>query len=251
MLLKTTGLEQTASSEPGDTEEQDRAPDLDNAPLHSQAESTGSSPQIMSGEISANLPEHQSDEMLERQERLARNRQKARIRRERKRLSTETMKRYISGLHSRNNDLWKKNQVLIQELAKYGVIYYGVPTPTPNQTTSGLDTTSARSLQHILQQQQPVVMQGNATRITSNGSSDLNSQPLRNKGNGASTPLAWPTSIHDTLLSCASPLQQVIDNQRQYQHRLQQGAAALSLLLEMTPQPSAHLMQGLNVRLQY
>ena len=152
------------------------------------------------------------------------------------------MIRYIRELLSRNYDLRKKNQVLCHGLEKYGVIYSGVPTSTANQTTSTLDTTSTGSLQHILQQQ-PAVMQGNATRIASSGSTNINCQTLRNEGNGASTPISWPASIHDTLLSCASPLHQA------NQQRSQQGAAALSLLLEMIRQPSTHLMQALNVRL--
>jgi len=239
MSLKTKGIKRTAISEPGDTEEQDRDPDLDNAPLHSQTDVIRSSSQTMPGEIPASLPIHQSDEIIERQERLARNRQKARIRRERKRLSTETMIGYIRELQSCNDDLRKKNQVLCHGLEKYGVIYSGVPTSTANQTTSTLDTTSTGSLQHMLQQQ-PAVMQGNAIRIASNGLTNINSQPLQNEGNGASTPLSWPASIHDTLISCASPLQQA------NQQRLQQGAAAHSLLLEMIRQPSTHLMQALN-----
>ena len=241
MSLKTTGLERTASSEPGNTKEQDRAPDLNNELLHSQTEIIRSSPRKISVELSTNLPTNQSDEILERQEQLARKRQFSRIRREKKRHETGTKMRNISKMRSRNDNLRRENQVLIQELATYGVIYSGVQASTANQTTSVLETTSTITLQHMIKQQS-AVMQENAARIARNGSRDLNSQPLRNEGNGDSITLPWLASTRDTLLSCTNYLREVD------QRYLQQRAAALSLIPEMTRKPSTHLMQALNVR---
>ena len=149
--------------------------------------------------------------------------------------------RNISKMRSRNDNLRRENQVLIQELATYGVIYSGVQASTANQTTSVLETTSTITLQHMIKQQS-AVMQENAARIARNGSRDLNSQPLRNEGNGDSITLPWLASTRDTLLSCTNYLREVD------QRYLQQRAAALSLIPEMTRKPSTHLMQALNVR---
>lgn len=244
---KSIEIDRTTPSDPGDTEEQGTDTDLDNA-LNCQADNIRSSPQPMVPNMFSNgLPVDGETEKVDRQDRLARNRQKARIRRERKRSSTETMIRNISALHSRNDDLRAKNQTLIQELAKYGVIYSGEPICTANQGTSTLDTTSLRTLQQLMQQQ-PTTMQGHTITMNGNGSNGLHSQPLRNEASNTSAPLIWPNSIQNALLSCAGPLQQTLgDNQRQHQQRLRQEAAAVSMLLEMTQHPSTHMMQNSNV----
>lgn len=237
MSNKMNAIGGTLRSSPNSTEPEGEAIDSDNKSFSTQTDSIENYPQpVSTDDTSHAVPTKDSseildrDDTLERKERLARNRQKARIRRERKRMSVEEMIGNISALNSVNSDLRTKNQALIQELAKYGAMYWGGTTPTTNT----LDSTSLRALSGT-EQQQTTLIPGDPTRMSADVINEAYSQSLRNEGNGTTAAMINPVSLQDGLLSRVSSLQQEVGgSQRQQQQRFQQEAAAASMLLEMT-----------------
>ena len=89
--------------------------------------------------------------MKSKEERLARNRERARIRRERGLNRIDRMRRNLLELQFRNDDLQQKNRRLIQHLARYGITLGGRTSSITmiDHTSSILNGSSLRALPEI------------------------------------------------------------------------------------------------------
>lgn len=155
----------------------------------------------------------------------------------------ETMLANVNELETSNDDLRKKNEALIQDLAKYGVVWGDGSTPTTmaSQTANATYASSPRDLRNTRQQQPNLGYNRDYTRtgadIIGNGvDHNIYSQPLRN----TLGQMVWPNSLPDVVSSNDIPLQQAMSNSmEQRQQHLQGEAATAAMLLELTQQSAA------------
>mmetsp|Transcript_290 Transcript_290/g.323 ORF Transcript_290/g.323 Transcript_290/m.323 type:complete len:154 (-) Transcript_290:12-473(-) len=148
------------------------------------------------------------------EQRLAKTRQKNRIRRERKRLFTQKRMTVLVDLEVSNANLRKKNDALFQKLAKYGVVFREenalpatIVQQRPNIACGEGNTVFAAGVQHTsnvtcaspsdclldMRHSQPQLNLGYkayTTIGTDVGHSTMHSRPLRNKV----APIIRPTS---------------------------------------------------------
>lgn len=141
-----------------------------------------------------------------------------------------------NDLELRNDIIGKKNEALLQELARYGVDWGEGSTPTTmsHQTESIPCASPSRFSLNTRQRQRKII----------DVDRSIYSRPLQN----AVAPMPWSTSLHGGSLSNAGPSQQVLsDSPEQWQQYLRDKAAADSILTDLVYPPSTHTMHTLYV----
>jgi len=170
--------------------------------------------------------------MAKSEERLEKDRNRARRRRERKRQCIEVMTSNINDLISLNDNLRMRNKALIQELEKYGVIWGEGITPV-------ITVSSSRALSNM--RQEANMLHRNSTRLRVDTINNVYPQPLRN----AEASHIGPISLHDGILSNDVPLRQaMISRMEQEQRHVQEEAATASMLLDLTYPSSTLIAQN-------
>jgi len=187
--------------------------------------------------------------MSGREERLARKRKMDRIRRERNRLSIESMLANVNKLESSNDILRKKNEAMIEELANYGVVWGegDAPTSMASYTENVPCTSSLRVLLKRRQQQPNLSYRDYITRIGTDRignrvDHNMYSLPIRNTVG----PMVWPTSLPDRISSNTNISQQSMNGSlRQRQRHLQSTVAMPSMLREVIHPPALDTIQNI------
>lgn len=182
-------------------------------------------------------------------ERLAKNRKRARIRRERNRLSIESMLVNVNKLESSNDILRKKNEAMIEELANYGVVWGEGDTPTymASYTENVPCASSSRVLLNRRQQQPNLNYRDYITRIGTDRignrvDDNIYSLPIRNTVG----PMVRPNSSPDRISSNTNISQQSMNGSlRQRQQHLQSTVAMPSMLREVIQPPALDTIQNI------
>jgi len=187
-----------------------------------------------------------------REERLARNRKRDLLRRNRKQNALETMMVTRKDLESKNDILRKKNAALIQELATYGLVYGLVRGEDDNPSRMAYKKENipcASPSRFFLDtwQQRLNLMNRHSSEIRTDVPRAVYSQPLQNM----MAPMTRSTCLHGGMPPDNIASQQTAnDSMDPWQQHLQDEAETISILTDLVHSPSTHKIQTLHPQLR-